>query len=351
MFPLEPFAYEKIKGFFSSVWIADVVSAFFNVLVDGELAVYIFWFMSAYVISIKLFKINSIAYIKSVIAKRYFRLLIPAMGSILFAFGLLYFDLMHNSLLAEARPSNSWLGKFYDFQPDLPFAVASGFWHTFFDFNYRTTYNSVLWTMNPELYGSIICFIIFGIVRLHPKRFWLYFVLLLISIFILKKYWLSSFLIGFMLCDLDYAESSLQKHRMLIAKLLSRSLIYIPIIFLLILLRDNFRQHIMAVFISGSIVLLILNSGPLKKFFSQKIWVWLGKISFSFYLVHFPIICSFTCWLHLKLTFSIPLKFLIIGSSSLVLSLVTAWIFTKYVDRLSIIVSNRIGRLFINSKS
>ena len=54
--------------------------------------------------------------------------------------------------------STGWLPSFYDFEPSLSRAIKSAAWDAFFDFNRDVTYNTVLWTMEPEFFGSLFLF-------------------------------------------------------------------------------------------------------------------------------------------------------------------------------------------------
>ncbi|HLA06827.1 MAG TPA: acyltransferase family protein [Anaerolineales bacterium] len=135
---------------------------------DGNFAVWVFWVMSAFVLSKKYFqsvKLKSAEegsdYLTRSTIKRYPRLLIPILASVLFAFVLLSSNRMTNNDLAlqlGEHTSTGWLPSFYDFEPSLSRAIKSAAWDAFFDFNRDVTYNTVLWTMEPEFFGSLFLF-------------------------------------------------------------------------------------------------------------------------------------------------------------------------------------------------
>lgn len=349
LFPLKSQVYTKIKGVFGDTYISKGLSGLFNFFVDGEIAVYIFWFMSAYVISIKLFQKNDINYVKSVISKRYFRLLIPALGSVLLAYFLLRFGWMYNMELGT-KNANEWLTRFYYFEADFWFAMKSGIWDTFFNYDYKTTYNSVLWTMNPELYGSLCCFVLFAILRLHRLRYYAYGFLIigsfLLSYTLKNHYWLSTFLIGFVLCDIDHTKNRFKAYIPHIKRMFSKLFLVLFLLACFIAVRNLTQHRIVCALISVGIVFLVLHAKVLTQLFSKRIFVWLGKISFSFYLIHFPIICSLSCFMHLHIDMPPTAKFLIISSCTLAVSLAASWVFYKLFDRWSIKISGAIGRLF-----
>ena len=44
----------------------------------------------------------------------------------------------------------------------------------------------------------------------------------------------------------------------------------------------------------------VLGCNWLQRFFSGKVFLYLGKMSYSLYLLHFPVIAVFSCWFFLK---------------------------------------------------
>ncbi|MEM7298006.1 MAG: acyltransferase family protein [Bacteroidota bacterium] len=183
------------------------IHAFVIVFLDGNLAVFIFWFMSAYVISIRLFTEGNQDYLYKSITKRYFRLMIPALGSIFLAYSLLSLGLMFNQELAieGGLEINKWLNNLYNFDPSLFMSLKSGIWDAFFDYNELSSYNAALWTMYPELMGSLFVFGLFAAVGNRRKRDLIYLAIFLIVVF-LKTYWLASFVLGYWYSDVNNAK-------------------------------------------------------------------------------------------------------------------------------------------------
>lgn len=332
----------QLKEITHSYFISHLLHSFLNFAFDGKLAVSIFWFMSAYVISIKLFSSETNKYLFKSFSKRYFRLMIPTLGSILFAYILLISSAMHNIQLAQVLgPSyqNGWLGSFYPFEPHLSDAIRTGLWDTFFDYGWRTTYNASLWSMHPELYGSVFCFFLFGVTGKYRLRHYFYFILICGS-FLLKSYWMVSFLLGFSLCDLDYSPAN--RFRDSLNQLFSNK--YLNLLFFISLIIMGGKPNyfgFLDVIISSLLVFLVTRTSILQSILASRFLVWLGKISFSFYLIHLPILCSFTCYLYLHLDMPYPVKAVTLLSSTLSLTLFLAHFFNKYIDRNGIILSNR----------
>ena len=93
---------------------------------------------------------------------------------------------------------------------------------------------------------------------------------------------------------------------------------------------------------------VLLNNPWLQKVFSSAIPVFLGKISYSLYLVHFQVICSFTCMLFLVLYPILPYGVALLVSTivSSILIFPLSYLFYKYVDttgvKLSKVVYTRV---------
>ena len=288
--------------------------------VDGGLAVWVFWVLSSYVISIKFFKSN-MNYDRVLIGyftKRYFRLLFPVMASIIFSYLLLKLDFMYNITLANflGKRYQGWLASFYAFPPNFYNAIKTGVYDTFFSYSRRITYNAVLWTIQNEFLGSLFTFGIFGIVRHNKSRFLIYSVIILIIIK-LKIIWLSAFVIGHVLCDYDHSSFNhkfLQKLKVIEMKIHKyNSPVFIGGLFFFLLSRSfmsimGVPNEYHNVIISVLIVYSCLRNTYYKKFLSGKIPYWLGGISFSLYLIHLPVMCSFTSFvLILDSTFTLSL--------------------------------------------
>jgi peptidoglycan/LPS O-acetylase OafA/YrhL len=357
--------FERMKiyfdGFLPSLASKILVSAS-SIFFDGGLAVNIFWILSAYVISIKLFSSSdsdSTSYVYVSAIKRYFRLLYPCLISVILSYMILVLGLMRNVELADKFGhgySDNWLGSFYTFQPNLILALKSVFWDTFFNYSHIKSYNAVLWTMTNELYGSLFCFGLYGITRRQEKRFLVYFIVSLVCLLI-GKIWLLCFLFGFFLSDYDYSESKsyfISWFKSIDGFIKTKNAFSL-ILFLIIvfwgrlILSQKMSINFVEPFIGIALVYLVVRTPQLNTFFGKPAFIWLGKISFSLYLIHMPIICSFTCWVY----FSIDHHWtaVVVSSvSTILISLVFAVLFYNWVDKKSVLFSNKVGRYFYGLK-
>jgi peptidoglycan/LPS O-acetylase OafA/YrhL len=336
-----------LKDHTQSHLISHLIHALLNMLLDGPIAVYIFWFMSGYVISIKLFGNKGREYLKNAFSKRYFRLLIPCMGSILLVYILLKTGCMYNVEVAKliGIKEASWMIDFYNFEPNFLNALKSGLWNTFFNFRWEDSYNVSLWTMQPELYGSLFCFFLFGIFGTIPKRHIAYAIIIIITFFIDSN--LVGFLLGFFLCDIDHSDNKLKGINSQLEKKIFSKWYYASLFFcFLILLAGSDVWNLSNILLSSLLVFTVMRSGFLQTIFQSRPLVWLGKISFSLYLLHIPIICSLGCFLYLWLDLPHATKALLSSGITLTVVLLLSVVYAKYIDNFSLKFSNKIAEAF-----
>ena len=301
--------------------------------------------MSGYVISIKLFSNNSKSYLISAISKRYFRLTPPILGSVLIGFLLMKSNLIYNIKLSQLLSTESTLGYFYNFHPSFLSAFKSGIWNVLFTTNLGG-YNGPLWTMRPEFYGSLFCFLLFILLNKMKIKYYLYTPIILFFFFT-EISWISSFTLGFLFCGIDHSlnkESfyfTLFKQRLFSSKALPIALSLLLIIILPNIGIGNWMNP--NIILSFLLVFIVMKFVFLQKIFQLKPMLWLGKISFSIYLLHWPIICSFTSYIYLSTKISRPLNILISSCLTLIVVFIISSLYSKYIDQKSILLARKIG--------
>jgi len=327
-----------------------------NRMVDGNLAVWIFWVLSSYVISIQFFRNteSSDKVLVGYFSKRYFRLVVPVFFSIMLAYLLLRFGLMYNHNLANkiGLPySSGWLNSLYSFEPDFLRAIKSGVFSVFFKSN-GSDYNPVLWSIQNEFLGSLFTFSVFGVIRHNSKRYILYFLIFVVLI-ALHMLWLSAFLFGHILCDYDFSdlddrllnylkktENFVHRYNLVVLMFSILFVVFKRELMLLAGIPEYYHQLILSIFI----VYICLRNKYYQSLFSLSLPFWLGNISFGLYVIHLPILCSLTsylvfinCSLNAKI-FAVLITFFLVLFFSV--------IFTKFIDKKAVVYANRIGDYF-----
>ena len=281
----------------------EVFGRIIEALFDGNFAVWLFWVMSAFVLSIRFHasKDDSASYslMTDATIRRYPRLFLPVIVSVFFAWALLSSGLMTNVRLASllGPQYDEWLGSFYLFEPNAITAFESGAWQTFFAYDESSSYNCVLWTMEIELYGSFFLFAFLALMGKHPARYLVY-ATTLVVLFRLSRHWLNAFVMGTMICDAYVNRDAIRKklppqidkvlywlmHNPWVALMMLP-----PMLYLIGLPNIHGVLHLL---LASVVTAYVVMGSPAKNLFACKTAVFLGKISFGFYLAHLPIICA-----------------------------------------------------------
>jgi len=308
-------------------------------------SVCIFFALSGYVMSV--LSSRSQESILAISIRRYLRLAGPAMVSCLFSVWLLKSHLYFN-LDAALINGSYWLKLWFKFTGQYSQALQEGLIGIFKE--PLSIYNSSLWTMYVELWGSFSLFILYYAIRTQYLR-------LIVLGFAL---WLTAHsdasygffcifggALSFSLYQLGKASYKNLRFNTL-WMLLGGGLCLCPKSFgpgfeqLGVYLSPTWCRAIGAVLI----VHFIHDSPSFKKFFSLAPLLWLGDISFSLYLVHLPILCSlgagFIVWLNPYMQYK-TLFFMAVVVSTLA-SFTLAVIYAKTVDAFFIRFGRRVSK-------
>ena len=333
-----------------------VVSVCIEAFFDGKFGVWLFWVMSALVLSLRFHATSDTGQanglMTSAAIRRYPRLVLPAVASVVIAWILHANGWMTNvELAALLGPEyQEWLGSFYLFDSSIVTALKSGMYSCFFDYNPAAAYNPVLWSMERELYGSFFLFGYLALIGKHPARLLIYMATLAI-VFQRKDHWLNSFVLGAMICDAVVNQEQLKRwmpkfvtssflfviHSRLIAWLL-----ILPVLFLIGLPNIG---GVLNLIVSAAIAAYVTVSKPATRFFARRIPVFLGKISFGLYVIHLPLICATafplytTCSEHLSAQAASIVSALII----IAMSILAGWVMWFLADRPAIAFSRAIA--------
>lgn len=328
----------------------------FSVFLSGTFAVGIFFVLSGFVLTIGFFQTGNETIIKKLAAKRYIRLMIPALTSILVVWVILSIGLGVLKMSASDITSSHWLANIWQFTPNLFDALTQGLWGIFAKAN--VSYNPVLWTMQYELIGSIVVFALALIFKQSRHR-WLIYTAAFIGTF---HTWYVAFIIGMILADL-YASKKFPfafvNNKVMFAALLlgllfggypaitSQGSFYqtMHISWLTEAQNQSFYLSIGA----GLVITAILSIPLLSRFFSSKHISKLGKYTYSLYLSHmavlFTVCTGLFVWLHSFIGFNKAALISIVLTAPVVI--IVAYIFERYVDAPAIRLSGVFANWFL----
>jgi len=320
-----------------------------NLLYNGNFAVCIFFVLSGYVLSHKFFLDKEHEIITASAVKRYLRLVIPVTFSVFCAYLLMKFSLFYNQQAADISGSG-WLGGFWTFKPTFVSMLSQSFIGTFFTNVFD--YNATLWTIAVEFIGS---FLVFGFLALVGKVKNRYLAYAFLGIIFFQTYYLA-FILGMLLSDL-------MAHKNTIIAQFDRSTLIRTGLLLLGLFLGSYPSgrdaagtmysfmtnplvtdpevvyHVWGAFL---VILVLLDSRRMQKFFAGKYLLFLGEISFAMYLLHFIILGSFSSFVFLKMQPLVPYAGAVIISFilSVALIFVTSYLMYRFVDKQAVKLSH-----------
>lgn len=316
-------------------------SKYLAFLLDGDFAVFIFFVLSGFVLSIK-FVISPGKYsLTQAVIARYFRLMLPIIITSFVAYMLMLAHAMYN--VPASIPSNTpqWLGVYFNFEPTLAYFFQFNLYYVFFNFNPGANFNPVLWTIAYEFTGSMLVYMIIGFFRTDKNKTYLVPIAFIILFNLFNNPIIACFAVGYLLAEL-YVTYSQRLENTSWVSWFSTALFAIPVI-----CSTFFRtgHHFYIALLASLLVLSVTFSGVLKRFFSNKVSRFLGRISFPLYLIHLPLICSFSSYLFLYLPahgYGNQATANIIVATTVPLGLLIAWIFYP-IETFSVKASKKIS--------
>ncbi|MBZ9886735.1 acyltransferase [Mesorhizobium sp. BR1-1-3] len=279
---------------------------------NGGSAVYLFFVLSSYVLVKRYFQTSKAQDLRLGAIKRLPRLAGPVLVTTLASCIIFKLDLYFIKDAAAVTQSD-WLRSFGNASKVLSPETASfadaflqGAWRTFiYGDNY---YDSSLWTMTVEFWGSMLTFALAPIVFFLQGRWTLSFRVCIAAVVFLAlqvSYFLCAFpasLLLYPLLAMDFRPNRWVRGAMVMISLAllgyagSAVGIYRPFAVLDVASDVGLRQACVAIPASVMLVYAVLSVDEPLSWLSGKVARFLGDLSFPLYLVHVPVICSLGSW-------------------------------------------------------
>ena len=322
-----------------------------NTLFSGNFAVRLFLVMSGYVLCLGYFKTRDKKRLVTSACKRYIRLLPPILVSNVLICLLMLLGTFRNVTVSELTGS-PWLAGFNRCEPNFLDAVLEAVLGCFFVGTNQ--FNGVLWTIPFLFLGALL---VYGVAWLIGDKKWRYIAYAVIGVAVLLIDYAGIFF-GFVLCDVMHTQDALvawvkrQKWLLWIVFVLGFYLSSYPsagthlegTIYGIIPIVMVVPFHLVGALLMVAAVVCL---EPLQKFFGWKLFVKLGDISYSLYLVHFPVIATLGCFLFELLygKMSYHLAVLLVFAVTTVVVVGISVLFRKYIEPLG-----KKGELYVESK-
>lgn len=325
----------------------------FNLFFNGNTAVRLFLVISGYLLCRGYFATGDRSRLARSAGKRYLRLM-PAVLAVNVAIYLcMKLGLYYNTPAAAVAASEAWFAGFNAFAPSFSGMLRESLYGSFlFGSN---DYNGVLWTIQILFLGAYMDYALAA----FASRFRFCWILYGALAFLLLRTDFLSIYLGYVLCDFMHTDWHWRKWlcecRPLNWLLFAAGLYFMSypssgfgyegtVWGILPLVLVNY-YHIFGVL---CFVTAVLNLEPLQRFFSMGGFLYMGRISYSLYLIHFPVMATFGAWF--LLTFQQRLGY---NAASLLNLILTAGITVflselsyRYVEPLSRKGEVLIGRIF-----
>jgi len=316
------------REIFSSI-IDEFRSFYLYFIFDGLLMVNIFFILSGDALTNSFITNKNKLTMKMLVIKRYLRLAGPIFLSSLIVYLITFFGLNFKNEAARII-NNDWLNGFMKFEVNFFEVIKYSLIKVFAGVKYHYALNPFLWPMKIELFGSIAVFSTLAILKKSKNIYLIVFFLSLILMALGSKY--SCFFIGISI--------SILRSKGFFKKNFFNKISFIIIIIGVLL--DTFSQSLtkhypqLTILSSFLIIFGIYNNKTALKFFSNKLSIYLGRISFSLYLIQFSIIISLTSYLIIyfnEKNILNPQNTLLIIFISCIFSVIFADLFTRAEEK------------------
>ncbi|QLI81979.1 acyltransferase [Chitinibacter fontanus] len=342
-----------------------------NLLWSGDFAVMVFFVMSAFVLTYRFFRdqhdpnFSRVSFLTSATLRRYPRLVLPIFAASLLVLVVIKMGGLFHQAAAQFSLSFEWLALQWDTpKASLLDVLRNSFLEV--PFKPEPRYNNVLWTICIEFYGSLLAFAMVATLGRQSWRAWAY---LALGWYFGNSPYLC-FVMGVALADFIYAPSAAKA-----CAFLSRPATYwtfaIAGLYLgsfpkgidtsqnfwfswLYWLDGGAMPNAQWTHNWGALFLLIavLHAPSWQSNLSRQPWRWLGRISFSMYLMHGLFLGSICSWLIVKLVPSIgyAAAFFITLAVYLFAMFGSSHLFARYIDEISVKFSRQAYTWLVGNK-
>ncbi|BCA60747.1 acyltransferase family protein [Sphingomonas sp. HMP6] len=317
--------------------------------INGNLAVCVFFILSGDALSMGFMRSRNGQQAVSILLKRYTRLTVPIFFSCLIVLVLYEAHLTFNVVAGQLVKRDGWLGTFLTEDISVKSFVRFVFVKVYSEVPLSETFNPFLWTMRVELIGSVLVIVVLLSWQWVKNKLWLFFLSGLFLQVTVATAYITLFFIGMMFAWRRSVRPTVARG------FLSRGIVPILLIFLVLgcipfLNYIGVAPYRIEQLFAPILVFLILGNERAIAFFRAPLSQFLGKISFSIYLIQFPVMISAMSYMVVRLGAVQALSGVncaIVMVTSFVLCLIGAWLFLA-IENLAARIGEFMADSFLN---
>jgi peptidoglycan/LPS O-acetylase OafA/YrhL len=267
-----------IKDFLASVTPEKYDSIFLAFITDVRFAVAIFFVLSGYVLSVS--QIENPKNLMYLFISRYLRLAIPVLATCTITYCLIISGFI-------------FVVGLYQFDPTILGLLQFSLFDVFVRYDDLLSYSPVLWTISSEILGSYLLYILIVIFRRNIRYSLALAIVIACSLLFFWPF-IACFIFGYLIFELNLRYSNVGSA--LLSKLSLLAFVTVVVVISFANTLDNWSKCLLA-----SLFIVSVSYSPiLKKVFTNSILLFLGKISFVLYLIHFSVICSLSAYIAIQ---------------------------------------------------
>ncbi|MES2560872.1 MAG: acyltransferase [Bacteroidota bacterium] len=323
----------------------------FNLLYNGNFAVCVFFVISGYVLSASFFASHQQETIYSSAYRRYFRLMIPVLATSFFYYLFITQDWFVSKYIPPVSDS-PWMQKMWNVEPAPWHFIKSTLYDLVVHPEIEPLYNPALWSIGIELKGSYLVYIFLLCMGNHRFRWMGYVGLILLT---LKTYYVL-FISGIVLSDVF--------HRKKLYRLSTGQLLILLVIVCYVgsykytdttnlwHALDGLRGIVKPQAIGAVCLFYIcLQSGLAARIMTTQAVNFLGKISYSLYLIHLLVIGSLSGIVFKLFVEQLAWSYVMASGATFVITLgvsfILAKVCTQWIDDKGVAFTKRLyGKVF-----